>query len=170
MERLKEGGIRSCALISGDGLAVVRNLAESLGIEDYRAQLLPGEKAEYIAGLQAAGKTVMMVGDGLNDALALAEASVGVAMGAGGSEVSIEAGDVALLNNNLDGLVVLRDLSHQTLRVIEQNFWMATLANSVGAGLAVFGLITPVMAGLLHTFHSLGIMLNSSRLLSVKPH
>jgi cation-transporting P-type ATPase C len=168
--QLREGGIESCALVSGDSLPVVRSLAESLGIEDHRGQLLPGEKAEYVAGLQAAGKSVMMVGDGLNDALALAEARVGVAMGAGGSEVAIEAGDVALLDDNLEGLVHLRYLSQRTFRVIEQNFWMATLTNSVGAGLAVLGLVTPVAAGLLHTLHSLGIMLNSSRILSVERH
>jgi cation-transporting P-type ATPase C len=163
---LREGGIRSCALVSGDSGPTVRRLARSLGFEDHRAELLPEEKAQYVSDLQASGAKVMMVGDGLNDALALSEAHVGVAMGAGGSEVAIEAADVALLNNDLEDLLQLRYLSQAAFRVIDQNFWLATLTNVAGAGLGAFGLITPVMAGLLHTAHSLGIMINSSRLLA----
>ncbi|MCU0589809.1 MAG: cation-translocating P-type ATPase [Syntrophobacteraceae bacterium] len=163
---LREQGIRSCALVSGDSGPTVRRLAHALGFEDHRAELLPEEKAQYVRDLQASGARVMMVGDGLNDALALSEAHVGVAMGAGGSEVAIEAADVALLNNNLEDLPRLLNLSRAAFRVIEQNFRLATLTNVAGAGLGAFGLITPVLAGLLHAAHSLGIMINSSRLLA----
>lgn len=163
---LREQGIRSFALVSGDSVAAVRRLASGLGFEDHRGELLPEEKAEYVRDLQASGAKVLMVGDGLNDALALSEAHVGVAMGAGGSEVAVEAADVALLHNDLEDLLRLRRLSEAAFRVIEQNFWLATATNVAGAGLGAFGIITPVMAGLLHTAHSLGIMINSSRLLA----
>lgn len=164
---LKQDGIEQFSLISGDTLPTIRNLAESMGFDEYRAELLPQQKADYIDDLEHSGRRVMMVGDGLNDALALAKASVGVAMGAGGSEVAIEAADIALLNNDLQGLVRLRQLSHEAFAIIEQNFWIATLTNVAGAGLGMLGIVTPVMAGILHTVHSLGIMFNSSRLLAI---
>lgn len=164
---LRQGGIEWVSLVSGDAVPIVRRLAESMGFDEYRGELLPEEKAEIIDGLEASGRRVMMVGDGLNDALALSRATVGVAMGAGGSEVAIEAADIALMHNDLEALVHLRHLSRRSFQVIEQNFWIATATNVIGAGLGIFGMVSPVMAGLLHTLHSLGIMLNSSRLLAL---
>ena len=166
--RLRKQGMGLQALISGDSQPVVRRLAESLGFDEFLAELRPEEKAAYVDRLEAEGWRVMMVGDGLNDAPALAKASVGVAMGAGGSEVAIEAADIALLDNDLNGLVHLRQLSQQSFAVIEQNFWLATVTNLAGIGLGMVGVVTPVMAGALHALHSLGIMLNSSRLLRLE--
>ena len=94
----------SISLVSGDALPIIESLAASMGFDEFRAELLPEQKAEYIDSLQASGKRVMMVGDGLNDALALSKADRRVAMGAGGSEVAIEAADIALLDNDLEGL------------------------------------------------------------------
>jgi cation-transporting P-type ATPase C len=168
IERLRQGGIERVLLVSGDAEPIVRQIAESLGIHEYRGELLPDQKAEIIDGLQQSGKRVMMVGDGLNDALALSRATVGVAMGAGGSEVAIEAADIALLSNDLEGLVHLQYLSRRSLEVIDQNFWIATATNVMGAVLGMLGMIPPVAAGLLHFAHSVGIMLNSSRLLVVQ--
>lgn len=168
LDRLRKQGMEPQALISGDSEPVVRRLAETLGFDEFLAELRPEEKAVYVDRLEAEGRRVMMVGDGLNDALALSKATVGVAMGAGGSEVAIEAADIALLNNDLNGLVHLRQLSHQSFAVIEQNFWIATLTNLLGVGLGALGVVTPVMAGALHAIHSLGIMLNSSRLLRME--
>jgi len=164
---LREDGVVSMSLVSGDALPIIESLADSMGFDEFRAELLPEQKAEYIDSLRASGKRVMMVGDGLNDALALSKATVGVAMGAGGSEVAIEAADIALLDNDLEGLVRLRKLSHRSFEIIEQNFWIATATNLVGVGLGMLGIVAPVMAGVLHTVHSLGIMINSSRLLTM---
>jgi len=168
LDRLRKQGMGLQALISGDSQPVVRRLADTLGFDEFLAELRPEEKGAYVDRLEAEGRRVMMVGDGLNDALALSKATVGVAMGAGGSEVAIEAADIALLNNDLNGLVYLRQLSHQSFAVIEQNFWIATLTNLLGVGLGALGVVTPVMAGALHALHSLGIMLNSSRLLRME--
>ncbi len=167
MAWLREDGVVNISLISGDALPIIAALAASMEFDEFRAEILPDEKARYIDSLKASGKRVMMVGDGLNDALALSKADVGVAMGAGGSEVAIEAADIALLDNDLEGLVRLRKLSHRSFEIVEQNFWIATATNLIGVGLGVLGIVTPVMAGVLHTVHSLGIMLNSSRLLTM---
>jgi cation-transporting P-type ATPase C len=152
-------------LISGDTEPIVRNMALDLGFDGYEAELLPEEKARYVRGLQENHNRVLMLGDGVNDALALSTADVGVAMGAGGSHVAIEASDIALVRSALEDLVILRLLSDKTLRTIEVNFWIATLTNGIGIILGAAGWLPPVMAGVLHIGHTLAIMGNSSRLL-----
>ena len=92
-----------------------------------------------------------------------------MAMGAGGSEVAIEAADIALVRDDLSGVVYVRSLSRQTMKVVHQNFWIATGTNVFGVTLGALGLLSPVMAGLVHIAHTLGILLNSSRLLFHDP-
>ncbi|MGD0229769.1 MAG: cation-translocating P-type ATPase [Syntrophorhabdales bacterium] len=166
---LRTDGISSLHLVTGDGEPVARAVAETLGLDHYAAQLLPEEKARYVEKLRAEGRCVVMVGDGVNDALALSRADVSVAMGAGGAEAAIEASDIALVTSDLAGIATLRQLSHQTLRVIEQNFWLAVSTNAVGIALGAAGRISPITAGLIHVLHTLGIMVNSSRLLKWEP-
>jgi cation-transporting P-type ATPase C len=166
---LRADGVTSLHLVTGDREPIARALAEDLGFDDYEAQLLPEEKARYIERLRAAGQSVVMVGDGVNDALALSRADVSVAVGAGAAETAIEAADIALVDGDLGRLVTLRQLSHQTLRVIEQNFWLAVSTNAVGIALGAAGRINPLAAGLLHVLHTLGIMVNSGRLLKWEP-
>jgi cation-transporting P-type ATPase C len=166
---LRREGIRHVALLSGDAEPIVRAIAEDLGLDEYRAELLPEEKAQFVEALAASGRKAVMVGDGVNDALALSRASLGVAMGAGGSEVAVEAADIALANDDLSGLLYVRRLSRHTLHTVEQNFWIATCTNLAGIILGASGLFPPVLAGLLHVAHTLGIMLNSSRLLHWAP-
>jgi cation-transporting P-type ATPase C len=171
---LRKEGISYVALLSGDAQPIVQGIAEDLGLDEYGAELLPEQKARFVEALTASGRKVVMVGDGVNDALALSRASVGVAMGAGGSEVAVEASDIALAEDDLRGLLYLRRLSRRTLETVEQNFWIANFTNMAGIILGASGLFPPVLAGLLHVAHTLGIMLNSSRLLhwegSAKPH
>ncbi|MDI6890297.1 MAG: heavy metal translocating P-type ATPase [Thermodesulfovibrionales bacterium] len=164
LDWLRNDGVKSQHLITGDAEIVARAMAKSLGFDDYRAELPPDEKARYVKELKDKGQKVVMVGDGVNDALALAQANIGIAMGAGGSEVAIEAADITLVDNGLERLVALRQLSRQTIRVIEQNHWMAISTNLIGTILGAAGWFSPLMGGVLHVVHTLGILLNSGRL------
>jgi cation-transporting P-type ATPase C len=166
---LKQRGIRRTAMITGDSKYTALEMACRLNFDECRYSVLPEEKAEIVAALKTQGHRVLMVGDGINDALALAEADIGVAMGAGGSEVAIEAADIALVRNDLDGVLYVRDLSRKTMQVVHQNFWIATGSNIGGVVLGALGLLSPVMAGLVHITHTLGILANSSRLLVHDP-
>jgi cation-transporting P-type ATPase C len=166
---LKTDGVSYLVLITGDTEPVAKAMARDLGFDDYRAALLPEEKARFVERLAGAGRRVTMVGDGVNDALAISKADIGVAMGAGGAEVAIEAADIALLDSNIERLVTLRQMSRQTLQVIEQNHWLAVSTNVIGVALGAAGAITPIIGGLLHIVHTLAIMLNSSRLLGWEP-
>ena len=167
--RLREGGIRKTVMITGDSKYTALEMSRRLNFDDCRYSVLPEEKAEIVAGLRAEGGRVLMVGDGINDALALAEADIGVAMGAGGSEVAIEAADIALVQDDLAGVIYVRDLSRQTMAVVHQNFWIATGSNIAGVVLGALGWLSPVMAGLVHITHTLGILANSGRLLLYDP-
>jgi cation-transporting P-type ATPase C len=129
------------------------------------AELLPEDKARVVTGLRDGGGTLVMVGDGVNDALALSEADIGIAMGAGGSEVAIEVADIALANSDMRNLLYVRDLSRATLRTAEQNYSLAVVTNLAGVALGATGWLTPALGGLIHIAHTLGILLNSSRLL-----
>jgi cation-transporting P-type ATPase C len=131
--------------------------------------LLPEEKAEVTIRYLKQGKKVMFVGDGVNDALALAYADVGVAMGLGASEIALEASDIALANGDLADLVYLHDLSEKTLALVRQNFWLATTTNIMGVALGLGGRMTPFGAGILHLVHSFGILVNSLRLFFFNP-
>jgi cation-transporting P-type ATPase C len=158
-------GVPDIHLISGDMEPVVKSLAEALKFDCYQAELLPEAKAAYVEKLKAEGKKVLMIGDGVNDALALAKASVGIAMGHGGAEVALEAADIALLKDNLTELLFLRALSQKTMNTIEANFWIATTTNIFGILLGATGWLSPVMAGALHVVHTAAIMMNSGRLM-----
>jgi cation-transporting P-type ATPase C len=166
---LRNAGIQYFYLISGDTEPVVKNLSRELGFDDYRAPLLPEDKAQFVKSLKRDDRNVLMVGDGVNDALALSEATVGVAMGAGGSEVAVEASDIALANSDLASLIFLRHLSEHSLRTVETNFWIATSTNIGGILLGMGGWLPPIAAGILHIVHTLGIMFNSSRLIKWEP-
>jgi cation-transporting P-type ATPase C len=169
VDELRSDGAVFTGLISGDEETIVAALSGALGFDGYKAPMLPDEKAAYVKELRKAHGGVVMVGDGVNDALALAEATTGVSMGAGGSEVAIEASDISLIKDDLRDIVVLRRLSRQTMRTIEQNFWLANATNALGIVLGASGILSPVMSGVLHVGHTLGIMLNSSRLLRWEP-
>jgi cation-transporting P-type ATPase C len=144
-------------------------LAISLKFDGYRGNLMPEEKAGYVEEMIAAGHTVAVIGDGVNDALALSKASVGVAMGAGGSEPAIAAADIALADDDLRKLIFVRELSQQTLRVIQQNYWLAVGTDLAGSVLALVGILSPLMGGVLHISHAAAITANSGRLLTWQP-
>ncbi len=165
---LKADGVKAIHLVTGDNKEVAQTMMDIFPFDACRAPLLPEEKADRVAELQKEHQ-VVMVGDGVNDALALAQADIGVAMGAGGAEVALEAADIALADANLEGLIKVRNLSHQTMKVIDQNHYFAISTDLGGAVLGMLGLLSPVMAGMIHIFHTAGILVNSSRLLSWEP-
>lgn len=169
VRHLKNDGFDKTAMITGDSKYSALEMAKRLNFDECRYSVLPEEKADIVAGLRTNGDRVLMVGDGINDALALAEADIGIAMGAGGSEVAIEAADIALVKDDLKGVVYVRSLSRATLKVVHQNFWIATGSNIAGVTLGALGLLSPVMAGMIHITHTLGILANSSRLLFYDP-
>ena len=169
LDHLKEEGYPILYLVSGDSESVVQSMAAAYGFDHYRGDLLPHEKFDLIKKMRKEGKRVMMVGDGVNDALVLSDADIGVAMGAGGSDVAVEAADIALLKDDLNDLLFLKDLSKKTLHIIDQNFWLATLTNVLGIILAVPGWMPPALSGAMHVGHSLGILINSGRILTWEP-
>ena len=158
---LKNDGINEIAMVTGDSKYTALDLAKRLNISKCYYSVMPEKKADIIRELKNNGNKVLMVGDGINDALALAEADIGFAMGAGGSEVAIEAADIALVKDDITGVVYVRSLSHATIRIIHQNFWIATGSNIVGVVMGALGFLSPVMAGLIHITHTAGIMANS---------
>jgi len=158
-------GVERIVLITGDEDATARRLARRLGLEAYHASVMPEEKADIVAQASARRGPVLMVGDGINDALAMTRADVGVAFGTGGSEVAVEAADIALVEEDLAGLVAVHAQGTKAVRVAHENFWIATGSNIVGVVLGGLGILTPVTAGLVHILHSLGVLANSSRLL-----
>ncbi len=163
---LRNDGVREVHLITGDHQTVAEKMAKELGVDFCHADLLPEEKATVIEKLGREGKLPVMVGDGVNDALAMSKAHIGIAMGAGGSDVAIEAADIALATSELWKIAYVRDLSKQTIKTIEQNYCIATYSNLAGVILGAMGLINPLIAGFLHISHSLGVLLNSTRLLA----
>ncbi|SDL05821.1 cation-transporting P-type ATPase C [Maridesulfovibrio ferrireducens] len=169
LKSLRANGIEKTVLVTGDEPATAEHLAKVLHIPEIHASAMPEEKATLVRTLQDKNKKVLMVGDGINDALALAQADVGIAMGTGGAEVAVEAADITLVNDDLNGLTFVHQLSRDTVKIAYQNFWLATGSNIVGVIMGASGVLTPVMAGFLHIAHTMGVIANSSRLLTHSP-
>ena len=165
---LRRDGVKSLHLVTGDSREIAETLMDVFPFDECRAELMPEEKAKRVEELMKIA-SVVMVGDGVNDALALARADIGVAMGAAGAEVAMEAADIALADSDLEGLMKVRNLSHQTMRIIDQNHYLAVSTDLIGAALAMFGFLSPVLAGMIHIVHTGGILLNSGRLLRWEP-
>ena len=163
IEALKRMGIRS-VLLTGDTKPVAETVARNLGISEVEADLLPDMKLARIKSLVGAGRIVAMVGDGINDAPALAEASVGVAMGSG-TDVARESADVVLLGNNLLKFAETLAIARWTRRIIRWNFAGTIGVDMIGIALASMGLLSPTLAAFIHVTSELAFILNSARLL-----
>ncbi len=148
-------------LVTGDNEHAAQRVADALGIEDVRARVLPDGKAEIVRELQARGR-VAMVGDGINDAPALMQADVGVAMGAG-TDIAIESSDIIIVGNRLDAVLIARDISRRSYRRTKQNVALAFVFNGVGIPLAATGLLYPVWAMLAMVASVTSVFLNSLR-------
>ena len=162
VQEIKKFGCR-VILLSGDANATAKAIGEKLQVDEVMGEMLPHQKLEKIKELNAIGKKVAMVGDGINDAPALVEASVGIAMG-GGTEIALESADMALTTNNLMKIAESLRISKQVMNVIMFNFWGTVIVDSIGIGFAMFGYLTPLEAALIHVTSELAFILNSARL------
>ncbi len=161
---LKQSGVRRIAMISGDRQPVATRVAQEIGCEEAKGECLPQNKVEFVRGIKAKGYKVAVVGDGVNDAPALAAGDIGIAMGAAGSEVAIHSATIALMNNDLRRLPFLVKLSRSTRTVINQNFLFGIAFIIGGMTFAALGTVPPIMAAAMHTTGSLLVVFNSARL------
>jgi Cu+-exporting ATPase len=166
---LKNQGLR-IVMLTGDNRATAAEIAKQLGITEFEAEVLPAQKSEIIRKLQAQGRIVAMAGDGVNDAPALAQANVGIAMGTG-SDVALESGGITLLKGDLNGILRARKLSQATMRNIRQNLFFAFVYNAVGVPIAAgvlypfFGLLlSPIFAAAAMSLSSVSVITNALRL------
>jgi Cd2+/Zn2+-exporting ATPase/Cu+-exporting ATPase len=160
-------GIDHIELLTGDNERIARSIAEELGV-GFQADLLPEQKIEIVRHHQAAGRRVIMVGDGVNDAPALVQADVGIAMGAIGSDVAIESAHVCLLREDWALVPGLLRVARRSMRVVYSNIALTTLYNVAGLTLAALGILPPILAAAAQSIPDVGILANSSRLLRQK--
>jgi Cu+-exporting ATPase len=153
-------------MLSGDQESTVKSIANELGIMQYHAGLLPHEKLEKISGLQKAGHRLAMIGDGINDAPALAQAHLGIAMGSG-TDIAMNTADITIMNSDLHSVITAIRLSRNTMRIIKQNFFWAFIFNIIGIPLAAFGLLNPMFAAGAMACSSVSVISNSLRLSSI---
>ncbi len=168
LNEMRRLGIRKIELLTGDNERTASALAAQLGV-DYRANLLPENKIDVVKEYQSAGRTVVMVGDGVNDAPALAQADVGIAM-SGGTDIAVEAGHIALLRADWSLVPGALRIAQRTLRVVKGNIGFTLLYNLFGLSLAALGFLPPIFAAALQSLPDVGILLNSSRLLRANLH
>lgn len=168
LDAVRKLGIGRIELLTGDNDRVASALAEQLGVA-YRANLLPEDKIAIVRDYQSKGHIVVMVGDGVNDAPALAQANVGIAMGAAGSHVAIEASHVALMRDDWTLVPDVFHIARRTMRTVKMNIGFTLVYNLIGLSLAAFGVLPPVLAAAAQSLPDIGILGNSSRLLRQSP-
>jgi Cd2+/Zn2+-exporting ATPase len=168
IRQLKATGITRVVMLTSDSPDTARRVGNAIGIDDVRARLLPQDKIAEIEKLQQAGHTVAMVGDGVNDAPALARADVGIAMGARGTEAALEAADIALMTDDLTKIVLARTLARRASRTIKENIIVGVgVVHVLGITAALLGWIGPIQAAMLHLGPDVLVFLNSIKLLRV---
>ena len=166
---LRYDGVGDIELLTGDMESQAKTVAEQVGADGYRAQLLPEQKAEAVLKLQVQGNGVVMVGDGINDAPALAYADVGISMGSKSTDIAMETSDVIINRDDPMMIPELRRLARATMRIVHQNFALVIAINSVGLILGAASGISVMMSALLHNSSTILVVANSLRLMFMKP-
>lgn len=165
LDALRSSGVQRVVMLTGDHAETARAVAEELGITEWQAEVLPEDKLQAVSRLRDEGYVVAMVGDGVNDAPALAAADIGIAMGLNGTDVAVETADVALASDDLRKLLDIRGLGGRAVTVIRQNYAMSIAVNAIGLVVGAGGALSPVLAAILHNASSVAVVTNSSRLI-----
>ena len=160
---MRRMGLRT-VLLSGDTQSATTSVGRDLGVDEMVGELLPEQKAKWVSELRGKGRKVAMVGDGINDAPALVEANVGIAMGSG-TDVARESADIILIGNDLSKFVETLRIARRCRGIIMQNFAGTLAVDSVGVGMAALGFLNPLLAAIIHVVSELAFILNSTRLL-----
>lgn len=163
---LREQRVRRIAMVTGDRQPLADIVAKSLGCDEYQAECLPEEKVAYVTRMKQAGYRVAVVGDGVNDAPALAAGDLGIAMGAAGNDVAIHSATIALMNNDLRRIPFLLQLSRSARRIIHQNLFIGLVFILGGFLFSGLGKLNPIVAALLHNLGTLFVIFNSARLIA----
>jgi len=153
----------SVYVVSGDSKATVQWVTASVGADHCRSEVLPAEKADFVKSLQDGGSLVAMVGDGINDAPALAQADIGIAMGSG-ADIAMKAATVVLMRSSLDKIPETFALASKTIRIVRQNLFWAFFYNAIGITLAILGILNPILAAGAMLLSSVSVVVNSLRL------
>ncbi len=165
---LKKSGLKRIIMLTGDNPKVASAVAKDIGVDEYQAELLPEQKLEVVRRLQREGHKVGMIGDGINDAPALAQADVGIAMGAAGTDVAIETAGVTLMSDDLGQVVEFVQMSRKVLRRIKLNIFFSIIYNVIGLTLSILGLLTPILAVTFQEAGCLTVIISSTLLLWAK--
>lgn len=171
LEELKASGVQRLVMLTGDNRATAEVVARDAGIDEVRADLLPEDKVSAIAELIAQGHRVAMVGDGINDAPALARAHVGIAMGGAGTQAALEAADIALMTDDLSKIAAARAIARRAYRTIQENIFVGVgVVHLLGITAALLGWIGPIQAAIIHLGPDVLVFVNSVKLLRVRIH
>lgn len=169
IEGLRKSGIENIIMLTGDNPETAKHVANQIGITDYRANLLPEDKINIIKELQKDGSKVAMVGDGINDAPALVQANIGIAMGAMGTEAAMEAADIVLMQDKLEKIAKARAISKRAYRTIRENIFVGVgVVHVIGITLVLLKIIGPIEAAAIHLLPDTLVFINSTKLLRVK--
>jgi cation-transporting P-type ATPase C len=169
LNRLRRLAIDDVILLTGDVEHSAELIATRLTVDRFQANVLPEDKVDMVRRLQNKGVQVAMVGDGVNDAPALAHADIGIAMGGRGTDIAIETADVTIAGDDPLKIPAMIQISRQTMNIVRQNFAVAVGVNTLGIVLGALGYVTPMAAAVLHNMTTVGVVLNSTRLLVYKP-
>ena len=166
---LRNSGIKNIIMLTGDNPETAKHVSEQIGITDYRADLLPEDKIKIVKELQKDGSKIAMVGDGINDAPALIQANIGIAMGAAGTEAAMEAADIVLMQDKLEKIALARAISKRAFKTIKENIFVGVgVVHVIGITLVLLRVIGPVQAAAIHLLPDTLVFINSVKLLKVK--
>jgi cation-transporting P-type ATPase C len=166
---IRQAGVRRVLLLTGDNARAAAAVATAIGVDEVRAGLLPEDKLAIVRELQRQGLRVAVVGDGVNDAPALAAADIGIAMGAAGTDAAIETADIALMSSDLARIPEVLALARRALTVIRQNVLLSVAINLLAVVLAGFGIVTPILGATVHEASAMLVVVNAVRLIEWRP-